>query len=362
MGSMEDDPLDRLLGELLDAHDRSLPALDQPSTTVKGHRRWRRRRPIVVLAAVLVFSGSAAAAVVIETQKSAPLAGALPELLGSRYALQVEPDLRTGHAGWCIKLHTALAHGAALPNPETCVPAGRSPVVTSGGIARVSATTGATRGLLLYAVVTGRVAALKAPNGARILPISSPGLPDGWRAAITIETRPRFSRRGATTLTPLNATGARIRLSPTRPTVFPAVEVNPRARHRGCRITAARPAHIRLLKAYGLREPLPQFVPTANGFLSCYSITFDFRRRTSTATVLVNAQHPGASPAALPGFIELRFHRSVWTRPAVGAGKPYPGPTGRLFAERFNGGWLVVRTVAPMNAVVGLLHDLVPHV
>ncbi len=359
---MDDDPLERLLGELLDAHDRGHQPSDQTATPPSAPKRSRRRRSLAAAVAALALSGSAAAAVVIATQKSAPLAGALPELLGSRYALQVEPDLRTGHAGWCIQLAATAPKSAVLPTRQACVPAGRSPLVTSGGIAQISSTTGEVRAWLLYAIVTKQIAALKTPNGARILPISSPDLPDGWRAAITIGTRSRLLTRGDHALAPLNAAGTPVPENSSRAQVLPVTQVNPHAPSGRCRIDPAPASTVRLLKASELRDPLPRSTAISRGLLSCYSVTFSARGAEGIATVLVDARHPGASPGALPGFARLPLDRSVWAQRTLENRGAQLGITPRLFAERFAGGWLIVETAAPMRRATAMLQDLVAQV
>lgn len=231
---MVDDPLQNLLGELLQAHDR-LRAAEQPAAsppiagvgarvTNAGIRariatawRLRRRRSLAALSAgALVMTASAAAAVVIATQPSRPFSGPLPpELLGTRYALRVTSRPRADQARWCISLLDLRAHRMVLSGPGACV-SGSGPLIARGGLIVLDPVSGHVHGELLYAIVDRRVAALQAPDGVRIRPISSRELPAGWRAAIIIQTHPVTVRGHVVTLTPLDAAGKPMHVAPGR--------------------------------------------------------------------------------------------------------------------------------------------------
>ncbi len=316
-----------------------------------------RRRFVAAGAVTLVLSGSAAAAVVIVTEPSAPLSARFPNrLLGARYSLKVIPDLAVGHAGWCITLRDVTSRGSLLPNPGTCVAARNSAVITSGAVARVSSATGRAQGSLLYAVVDQQVSTLEAPGGARVRPITSAGLPEGWRAAVVIERRE--SGHQIMGLTPLNRRGAPIRTNVSRPAVLATRTEDPATPSSPCRIEINRRLDLRGATAVGLSDALPSYRPGANGFLSCYEVTFTVDGRRSVATLLVDEQRPGARPPNLPGLARVRSRPDVWT-----ASVDYAGQVGSVtgktwFAKRVSGGWLVLQTSALQARALNLLEGL----
>jgi hypothetical protein len=209
---MSDDPVEQLLDELLRAHDRqrakSKPRRRSPSGQ-PGSKRWHlRTRIVAVSAAVMTVCASAAAAVVIATNKSAPLKGELPpQLLGSRYALEVTPDRSAGHGSWCISLIAVKTHTPLLGSHPRCVTPGPGPLILRGGVSVISPVTGQFSGFLLYAVVRGDVPGLREPDGQTVEPISDGALPKGWRAAVVIETDPAATPGIPATLTPIDARG-----------------------------------------------------------------------------------------------------------------------------------------------------------
>ncbi len=359
-----DDPLKQLLDDLLDAHDR-LQTANQPLPTPRRIFGWRWQRVIAASAAVFAIAASAAAAIVVTTRRSAPLSGSLPhQLLGSRYTLAVTPDLRTGHAGWCVALLDIGISAAVLPNPGTCVSPGYEPLIARGGIETLSPTTAAVNGSLLYAIVNEQVATLEAPNGVRIVPISSPSLPRGWRAVVTITTRTSANARSPALagLVPLNAAGHDLATRINKSVAFSSRAVDPRhPPATGCRISARNMGGVRLMTAEALSEPLVKRPLGPAGLLSCYSLTFSFRGQAATATLLVDSQHPGRRPVPLPGTRPVPGRSGLHVEP-----DPAPTTTGgtqmeRLFAGRVGAAWLVVQTPASTDTAVAMLKDLVAH-
>lgn len=356
----DDDPLEQLRTELLDAYDR-LQVREHPAAPSKAHARRARRGVVGASAIALTVSASVAAAIVIAIRPSAPLSGVLPrQLLGTRYALRITPDLRVGHAGWCVALVDIRTATSVLPNPSTCIGSGRSPLIARGGIQTISPTTGAVDGWLLYAIVDKQVAALKAPDNTRILPVASASLPLGWRAALTISANPKESHSTIATLTPVDAKGRKLPTRVGTPVVLPARTVDPRRQPTsGCRIDLEYPRGVRVLSARALRDPLPESLPITSGFLSCYSLSLDFHGHAGTATLLVASQHPGHQPVALPGAKPLRGHPGVQVAPIGDPGSPSASQGQRLLARRVAGAWLLVRTSAPTDVALALLNGLV---
>ena len=364
---MARDPFDSLLGELLSAHDRLLGA-ERPAAApgwrgrfglgavrrgrfgLGAVRRGKRRRTLAVLAAgALLLTASATAAVVIVTS-SQPLAGRLPQLLGTRYALRVSPDLQAGHAGWCVSLLDIRASEAVLPVPSACV-SGRGPLIARGGIAVLSPKTGRERARLLYAIVDRRVAALRAPGGATIRPIASAELPSGWRAAVTLQAHPQALAQHfagtVVTLSPLRAGGERMSTITGTPVMAPVRPVGAGSHRAGaCGLQVRTWPGLRLGGAEAVLAPLPRTLPRTAGFLSCYSLSLDFGGSVSVAAVLVDAARPGSRVPVLPGFSRLRSHPRFWAGPATTAGGADTGLLQRLFARRLGSAWLVLETPA----------------
>jgi hypothetical protein len=210
---MSEDPLESLLGQLLEAHDRQQAAHAQDTgSTPPAFKPWRwrlHRRFLAVSAAALVLCASAAAGVVISSDYSAPLSGLLPkQLLGSRYGLTVTRDAKGSPGVWCIQL-TELGTKISVVGSgnRRCVRPGNSPLIIRGGLTVVSPQTGQFVGWLLYAIVRKGVAALREPDGQSVTPISNSSLPSDWRAAVVIQVDPRHNAGGTVTLTPIDRQG-----------------------------------------------------------------------------------------------------------------------------------------------------------
>lgn len=365
---MARDPLESLLGELLSAHDRlragEQPVADRSAGRVRSALRgvWlgRRRRTVAALAAgALAVTATATAAVVIAVS-SQPLTGRLPsELLGTRYALWVAPDLQAGHAGWCVSLLDIDANDAVLPAPDACV-SGRGPLIARGGIAVLSTKTGRETARLLYAIVDRRVAALRAPDGTTIRPVASRALPRDWRAAVIVQAHPAssggHSAATAITLTPLGADGRPLSTVTGEPETLPTQNVSAgRSGRPGCSLRVSAAPGLQLGDARRLAAPLPRGLPGATGFLACYSLNIDAGGGVSVAALLVDAAHPGAAAPSLPGFRPLRAQSGIWIGPATTAGGADTGMLQRLFARRAGHAWLVLETPASQAMALAML-------
>lgn len=372
---MRPDPINELLGELLEAHDRlhlsaplasaTAPAAPSASAaswgggSVVAPLRRPRRRLGALVAAALVLTASAAAAVVA-TIGSAPIAGRLPQLLGSRYSLQVSPDLQAGRAGWCVALLDLRTHDSVLPFGSECV-SGSGPLIARGGLAEISSQTGKVRAWLLYAVVNRQVATLRGPDGRRIRPISSNQLPSGWRAAVTIQTHaPRARGRGAViTLTPLDGRGRSLAASTGAPLALPTRAVKAtRPPARGCRIEVRAEPGLRVIAARAVRGPLPRSLSRASSYLACYSLAVELGGRAATAAVLIDARGRDRVAPAIAGLRPLPGEPDIWESRASAAPGPHPGPVQRLFARRVAHGWLVLQSPARSAVAVALLRRL----
>lgn len=371
---MSDDPFGELLDQLLDAHDSlkedpsrrgsedASPSSIAPERVARGGRRPRRLALLVAVA--VIASISSAGALVLQTQTSAPLTGRLPrDLLGTRYALEVGPDLMAGQFAWCTTLRALGSGDQPSLGPGSCETP-RGGVIAQGGLAAVTASTGALTGLLLYAIVDQRVAALRRPDGTQVIPIHSPRLLPDWTAAVTIQSNPKpLDHLAAVTLTPISARGVALRAAipqSAQTTQLPVRPVNPtRPPARGCAIDARGVPGIRLGQALTLRSAVPTRLAAAQpGLLSCYSVTFDVHGRSGVAAVLVDSRHPGRTPSELPGTRPLPGDQSVVTGPgAENLGYGFIAG-GQLVAEPIRDGWLVVQISATTAASQRVLRFL----
>jgi hypothetical protein len=68
-------------------------------------------------------------------------------------------------------------------------------------------------------------------------------------------------------------------------------------------------------------------------FVGCVDTSYLLDGWPIEASVLLDAEHPGPSPAALPGVRPLRGHAGMFHGPGV---------EGEAVARRISGGWLVV--------------------
>jgi hypothetical protein len=353
----EDDPLESLLGELLEAHDRRHSA-GQP-----GPRRravLRRRRALGISVAVLALSASAAAAVVIETQRSAPLRGRLPQLLGSRYSLRVAPDLTAGHAAWCVALIDIRTRLSVLPDPTTCVSPHGGALVSRGGVASLAPSTGVIDAWLLFAIVEKGVPALRAPDGGQIAPISSDALPPEWRAAVTVQRDPSSPPGAVVTLVPVNARGSALSTRVRPPIVLATEPVAHRERATGdCRVMVRGLPGAQLRAARAIPGTLRRSLPLTPGFLSCFSARLNVDRRVSTVAVLLNSRRPGRTALLIPGSTALKGSHGVRVSPAVSRAGSVTSVGERLFSRRAGHGWIVLATSAPAGSAVRTLEHLI---
>jgi RNA polymerase sigma-70 factor (ECF subfamily) len=188
-------------------------------------------------------------------------------------ALQLVPDLRPGHVGWCVDFAVRGAQGAN--GGRGCTPAGPpdTNVIATGGV----------RGPLGagYAVVDQAVAEIRLSDGRTITPELDPGMPSEWRAA-------SWSVRGSLpTFTLHDATGrelAPFRAAPLDP--LPTVAAGSRER---CPLRADR----RATETRSVGEPVGQDALYPS-YLSCASAVFRVGNQRLRASVLLDARDPDA--------------------------------------------------------------------
>ena len=197
-----------------------------------------------------------------------------------------------------------------------------------------------------YALTTSEVAAVSVAGGMPIATTTNSTLPDGlWAAAVEVlrhNGRPSVERqRHCPRLTPLDAHGKPI--SRTGKRGRPQAFRLPRTRQ--WEAPARPPAGVCELKATQLpRETVayrgavatrinPYHGLLGRALLSCADTVFiDREEHHLTTAVLLNASHPGATPARLAGMKPLAGHPGIFEA---------PGSEGEMAARRIPGAWLV---------------------
>jgi hypothetical protein len=92
---------------------------------------------------------------------------------------------------------------------------------------------------------------------------------------------------------------------------------------------------------------------TTRTFLSCAYTEFAYHGYGIQAAILLDAQHPGAAPAALPNSTAIRRRPETLSEPAIqGAGTQY------ITGRRIGNAWLVVETAGPVPQRLGVLDHL----
>jgi hypothetical protein len=246
------------------------------------------------------------------------------------------PELQGGSAGWCV--------ATAAENTSGCggVQTSTGPVFAEAGCNSGEGKTD------VYALTTSKVRAVSVDDGSSIPTSTNVTLPDGLRS-VAVEIRgqkgqaPPDIRDGpCPRLTPLNAnlrpiqqpskrgTPLDIKLPGTlrweRPTPPPhgvcqlrATHLPPEtSAHWGSVATAIRPSS-------GL---------IGRALLSCIDIDYFYLEEHSLdSAVLLDAEHPGATPPSIPGMKPLAGHPGIFLA---------PGAEGERVARRIPGAWLVV--------------------
>jgi hypothetical protein len=248
------------------------------------------------------------------------------------------PVLRVGTAGWCV----------IVPTKElgACSPISTAPILGEGCDARKSAP----HVTEAFALTTSEVTAVSIEGGAPISTRAESVLPDGLRTVVVEihgqagQTLPG-GRYRCPSFVPLNANGRLIQRSAT--TSMPLTATlpvrlpwrSPAHPPRGvCEISAA---HLPGLSARsGSVATRIRSYPGLIGraFVSCANLIYYVylpgggETRLNVA-VLLDAAHPGAIPAPLPGMTPVPRHPGVFDAPNWG---------GEMVARRVPGAWLVV--------------------
>ena len=389
--------------ELLDGILATDPrAHARAARTAAGLPNWRHgaRALVLVLVMALATGGATAAVLLSGTRHSAPLAGTFPgsrrSLSSTNYRIGFTPDITGGVVGWCdqINFTTWLTHPTKRAHFERLSEAygggaagcGSGPTATEPFIdSDVVSGSGGRDGQhfsyqVAYYLTAPQVAAVRASPTLTILTRPEPGLPDGYRVAVGFPEqehggtpgamgafRPvalaengselarrhppggapwvpdptvswwRNSRAGLRALELLHpltlryADTHRRELFRTRPPAAP------------CAIDSSRlPGALQQLGHVVLRvRPVPQVIGRA--YLSCIDTEISYRGWALDAALLLDAHHPGAPPAPLPGSTPVPGHPGV-------VQEEEGGIFGSITGRRVGNAWLVVESSSRLRS------------
>jgi hypothetical protein len=113
----------------------------------------------------------------------------------------------------------------------------------------------------------------------------------------------------------------------------------------GCAISVRPVRGLSTVRETILRTPPPHTLnPAEPGYLSCASVELRFHRSPVIAAILLDAQHPGQRPPALPNTKPLPDSPITFVGPgAEEVGFPGFDETAQLIARRIGNAWLVIQ-------------------
>jgi hypothetical protein len=316
------------------------------------------RRGLWLIAAVLLLGGSAAAAALIAGERSRSLSGIVPpydargeiSVAGAHYEITIAPSLQPGSIGWCTWIgFSDVPHfrgGGFSGGGCDGTPAVGSPLFGPDG----------ERGPGLWYVLTApQVAAVHVADGPTVLTRASARLPFGFRAAV-FELPAKTPSGRAPRLTALDAAGRPIPGSfyETPPKEPARYWQHPQRQPQGrCPLTARPGSGVSVREGMILTAIAPDPGIIGHAYLSCVGLGFRLHGTWFKAAVLLDAKHPGAPPAALPGM------RSVPGAPSfLERSSPSISEDQDLVARRVGDAWLVVAGEAGVSRRVQALRAL----
>jgi hypothetical protein len=381
------DPYQILRARLVEAAGR---VTAEPAPRLRARSRWWHRgrpRPLSVLVAALVICGSATAAVLsLSGSASQPLSGQVPgrplgglptaalqPVAGDRYRITVFPDLPAGGAGWATGFaFSRNGHLASGGQAGGLYPTARDPIFGGAGVGYISVAP-QTSASVAFSLTGPEVAAIRF-DGRTIRTFTSSQLPTADRVAVfflpdgapapvvagferidggttRVPAGPGLSSRRirAAALVPLDAAGQVIPVRPSNQDEFPSTAfwqapsaVTPTIReppyhgptHPGpgaCELGQSGLPGLTPEWGHTLARITPITGAQGELLLSCIDTHYYLHGWPLTASVLLNAQHPGAAPGPLPGAMQV-----------VGATGIVDYPGAGLSGRRIGNAWLVV--------------------
>jgi len=342
------------------------PAADAPLSSATGpeqgvieeaRRRQRQRRiraTIGGLLAAVIVTGFAWALTAGGSPRHSHQAGRggagqgrAPAAAG--FNVRLSPALNGGQYGWCVGVEEragAIGGGGCSMTPVTSMPLA---IDLSIGSRR-------TRQESIVIVTTPPVAAILVNGGRRVPTVALPLLPYGLRAArILIPIQPGPSAPGRPKLD-----------LPTEPTLV-ALDAQGQPIPNRIARERAEPANVSgrgpcTLHSSGLPGLAPQWSHVANAirpfpgklvgraFFSCIDTEYYLKGWPLDAAVLLDAAHPGTTPAAIPGLVPVRESAGFFNGPGDFKGE--------LTATRFGNSWLVVAGGSSLAQRIQVLRHL----
>ena len=333
----------------------------------EARRRQRLRRGRATLGGLAVIAGIAGVGLVLSAGGSS--AGrrhsARLERAGiaysraakrSRFDVRLSPVLTGGSYGWCVAVKEkgdtfAEADGECGTAPVVSRPLATELTIGSAKSDRES----------IVVLSTPRVAAVEVNGRRRVATVAPAGLPYGLRVARIVIPLPRragslgvkssFTSLRSPKLAALNARGQVI---PDTVVREPAGIVN-RSGRGPCALHAAGVPGLAAQWSHlaGAIRPFPGKL-VGRAFFSCIDTEYYLRHWPIDAAILLDAAHPGAQPAAIPGLT-----------PVPGARGYFNGPgdfKGELTATRVGRTWLVVAGGSGLLQRLDVLRHLTPTV
>ncbi len=258
--------------------------------------------------------------------------------------ISLVPDIEAGEVGWCVVTRNSVGCLDGPPRePIVSESWSRSdpPPVSEGSAITISSV----RAVLI--------------DGRRVPTRREGALPDGLRT-VTVELQGPLSTTfrkqvGNARFAPLNVRGGRIterRISrelfklPTESVPDPA---HPAA--GSCRIQVSGRLTEFVAESARVVTQLTPYKSVIRGtFSSCAKTTYRVRGQQIVAAVLLDAAHPGSTPAALPAMQSLQGHHEIFRAPGEFEGD--------MIARRIHGAWLVVSGPSGVQQRLALLEDL----
>jgi hypothetical protein len=264
------------------------------------------------------------------------------------------PEIVGGTAGWC------MATATNSDGEEGSSGCGTSR--TSSGPIMAESCTGKAGRMDVYALTLPEVAAVSFASGAPIPTEANVTLPNRLRA-VAVEVlgytgRPKSPSEVCPQLTALDTRGNRIvrRSTPGTPLIrrVPVDEWEmPTMSTRGiCRLMASQAPPDTVATDGDVALRIGSFRGLlGRAFFACADTTYVYREEHHLrSAILLNAVHPGATPAPLPGM------RPIASRPGLFEA---PGVNGVRVARRLPGAWIVVEEVDNIGLRVPI--ELVDH-
>ncbi|HXB66458.1 MAG TPA: hypothetical protein VNV42_16460 [Solirubrobacteraceae bacterium] len=388
--------------QLLDVILATDPHTRERTTQVAaGRPSWRHgARALVLVIVMALATGVATAAVLLDgATHSAPLAGAFPgskhSLSSTNYRIGFTPDITGGVVGWCDQIefttrlmhptkrdHFARVYGTDGGGAAGC---GSGPTAAEPFIdADVVSGSGGRDGRhfsyqVAYYLTAPQVAAVRVSPTLTILTRPEPGLPDGYRVAVGFPAQegggtPRAI--GAFGPVALAADGGELarrhpptggpwvpdptvswRRSPrVLPRVLGSLALLYAEAHRRMPVPRKPPAGPCAIDSSHLSgaqqqfgnvvvqlRPVPQVIGRA--YISCIDTQITYRWWALDAALLLDAHHPGALPAPLPGANPVPGHPGVVNERS--------GIFGDITGRRVGDAWLVVESGSRLTLRAG---------